>query len=113
MGGEAKATPTEHPLVALFSAPTCPAGSFMHVSFRRDGSPLNSFTDWRACHTGSMNFYVAGLQPIQLYKMNYEVMTGSTVTPGPRALSFTTGAVPSNLPIPDSAGAGSARVRDG
>ena len=53
-------TATANPLVALLSAPTCPAGTQMRVAFQRLGAKVTSYTDYRACHAGSMNFYVAG-----------------------------------------------------
>jgi hypothetical protein len=75
----------------------------MRVSFQKSGSPFTSNTDWKDCHSGSMNFYVAGMEAETLYEMNYEVRTGLTTVPGPQALSFTTGAIPGTMPIPESA----------
>lgn len=101
-GNQAAVNPTAHPLVALFSAPTCPAGSSMRVSFQRDGSAFVNYTDWRPCRPGSMNFYVGGMQAQSTYHMNYEVKSGSVVTPGPAWLPFTTGALPATLEFPTS-----------
>ena len=82
-------------LVALFSAPACPMGSTMQVIFHQSGKQWND-TDWKACSGNtSVNFYVAGMYPSTTYNMNYQVQTGGKTTPGPRALSFTTGALPS------------------
>ncbi len=91
--------PTANPLVALFSAPACPAGSTMSVVFQAQGSTLPSTTDWRPCHAGSMNFYIAGMAASQTYVMTYRVNTGGTVTPGP-PVSFTTGVIPTSLSFP-------------
>ncbi len=85
-----------NPLVALFSAPTCPAGSTMSVFFQAHQSPLSSVTDWRPCHAGSMNFYIAGMTASTKYDMTYRVRTGETVTLG-QPVSFTTGAIPTSL----------------
>jgi arylsulfate sulfotransferase len=92
---------TANPLVALFSAPACPLNSNMQVIFKQVGSSQWDGTDWKPC-TGntSMNFYVAGMYHTSTYYMNYQVETGSTVTAGPTALSFTTGALPSNVTFP-------------
>src|ERR1039457_718962 len=65
--------PTANPLVALFSAPACPAGS--------------------------TNFYMAGMAASQTYVMTYRVNKGGTVTPGP-PVSFTTGVIPTSLSFP-------------
>ena len=91
---------TDHPLVALFSAPTCPNGSSMRAAFQKDGALATNYTDWKPCRPGSMNFHVAGMLPETLYTMNYEVMIGRLVIPGPEWLPFTTGALPDNLPVP-------------
>ena len=100
VSGRAAVNPTNHPLVALFSAPTCPQGSFMRVSLQLQGASGQSYTDWRACHTGSMNFLMAGMRASSVYLMNYQVATGTTITPGPKNLSFTTGVLPTNLSFP-------------
>jgi hypothetical protein len=91
--------PTANPLVALFSAPTCPAGSAMSVVFQAQGSTVLSTTDARPCHPGSMNFYIAGMAAKRTYVMTYQVNTGGVVAPGP-PVSFTTGVIPSSLSFP-------------
>jgi len=100
-GGEPAVNAIANPLVALFSAPACPLGSSMRVVFQEAGSSAWDSTDWKMC-TGntSMNFYVAGMYPSSTYIMDYQVQTGSTITPGPGGLSFTTGALPSNITFP-------------
>src|SRR5580658_4914806 len=50
--------PTQHPLVALFSAPKCPAGSQMHVKFVAPFDPNPFYTNWVNCTTTSMNFLI-------------------------------------------------------
>jgi len=98
-GSQPAAIPTANPLIALFSAPTCPAGSTMSVVFQAQGSTVSSATDWRPCHAGSMNFYIAGMAASQTYLMTYQVDTGGTMTSGP-PVSFTTGVIPSSLKFP-------------
>jgi arylsulfate sulfotransferase len=95
-GGAAVVTATSHPLVALFSAPACPAGSTMQVEFfPRGKANLSSSTDSRPCGSGSMNFLIGGMYGSTTYDMNYLVTTNGVTTAGPQALQFTTG-VPSS-----------------
>ena len=56
---------TANPLVALFSAPSCPAGSTMRVSFQEQtGSVPATTTNWANCHPPtSMTFEIAGMYP--------------------------------------------------
>lgn len=98
-GSQAVVVPTANPLVALFSAPTCAAGSTMAVTFQLQGSSLLSSTDWRHCHTGTMNFYIGGMEAKQTYTMTYQVNTGGNITSG-SPVSFTTGAIPGSLTFP-------------
>ena len=93
------ATPTANPLVALFSAPACPAGSSMRGTFQLNGSSTINYTNWNACHpAATMNFYIAGMYAQSQYTLNYQIATGSIVTTGSNPISFTTG-VPS-VPFP-------------
>jgi len=99
-GGHAAVNQTANPLVALFSAPSCAAGSAMRVSFAASGGTPN-YTGWNPCRPPlSMNFYVAGMLAGTTYSMNYQVVTGGTVTNGPTPLNFTTGALPTQIAFP-------------
>jgi arylsulfate sulfotransferase len=92
--------PTANPLVALFSAPSCPQGSNMRVSFQRSGLQSGSTTSWMACHPpASMTFEVAGMYHSTTYTMFSQTQTGSKVVDGP-SVSFTTGALPKTIPFP-------------
>jgi hypothetical protein len=84
---------TNHPLVALYSAPPCPLGSSMDVRFQRTGTATSAVTPAKSCTGKSMNFYVGGMYPNSTYTMYHEVTDGSTITTSPTQ-SFTTG--PSN-----------------
>jgi arylsulfate sulfotransferase len=85
---------TPNALVALYSAPACPAGASMRVRFWKQGTTLYSATPARACAAGSsMNFYVAGMTPNTTYSMQHDVLRGPQIVAGP-LLSFTTGALP-------------------
>jgi hypothetical protein len=109
-GTQPVAVATANPLVALFSAPNCPAGSTMTIYYKLQGSSAQNTTDARACHTGTQNFYVAGMMPSKTYVMTYAVTTSGTTTKGP-LISFTTGPLTTSLtfptlsvPIPPSSG---------
>ncbi len=97
-GGAPVITPTANPLVALYSAPGCPSGSSIRVKFT-NGVMTQRTTASPCSPTTTFNIYVAGMLPQTTYKMNYEVVTGGSFTPGP-VLSFTTGAIPTNLAFP-------------
>jgi len=95
--------PTANPLVALFSAPSCPAGSSMRIGFTLSGQspPQNNFTNWRPCHPPtSMNFYIAGMLPSSTYYMRSIVLTGGTAVASPNVVSFTTGPIPPSALLP-------------
>jgi streptogramin lyase len=100
VGGKAAVRGTANPLVALFSAPACPLGSNMQVIFQSAGG-VPAGTDWKPCSGNtSTNFYVAGMYPTTTYTMNYQVQINGVTTPGPSALSFTTGALPAGIAFP-------------
>lgn len=88
---------SNHPLVALFSAPPCTAGRMVRVTFARAGAVKASTTDFRPCASTSTNFLIAGLYPATSYTMNYEVRLGATVNAGPTPLSIVTGTVPAGF----------------
>lgn len=90
---------TNHPLVALYSAPSCPAGSTMQVEFRRTVSTYVYVTSSKPCNgTSSMNFYIGGMRPTTQYTIQGHVLTGGGDVAGP-ALTFTTGAIPSGITL--------------
>ena len=95
-GGQPVITPTSHPLVFLYSAPSCQASARMKVQFTGADGTVRS-TPFRDCQPGlSMNFYLAGLRPEMEYSVKHVVDSGSALVDGP-VLSVTTGAVP--LPL--------------
>jgi len=100
-GGMPVVVPTANALVALFSAPSCPAGSSMRVYFQQQSkSTPATVTDWMKCHPpASMTFEIAGMYPSTTYTMHSQTLTGSTQTNGP-VLNFTTGALPTNISFP-------------
>jgi arylsulfate sulfotransferase len=92
---------TRNPLVALFVAPSCPAGSTMAVTFQpQSGSVPATTTNWANCQPSSaMTFQIAGMYPSTAYTMHSQVSTGGNIVNGP-AVSFATGALPTDVPFP-------------
>jgi arylsulfate sulfotransferase len=89
---------TSNPLVALYSAPECAAGS-MRVRFWRTGDFSSKTTPWKSCRPGvSMNFYVAGMLAASQYSMRHEVSSdpAAPIDAGP-TMSFVTGTPPPGL----------------
>jgi arylsulfate sulfotransferase len=107
--------PTNHPLVAFFSAPFCSIPNFMRVRFTPTTVPPGGIsssmtTSLTPCRfkvgagitdASSMNFYVAGMYPSTTYKMHSEVVdpSGNILSMG-RDFPFTTGPIPSGLYFP-------------
>jgi hypothetical protein len=110
--GRPVVTPTSHPLVALLSAPPCPAGSQFRVEFRRVGDSLSSYTSAEACRAGrSSNVYVAGMRADTDYQMRPQAIGGATESGA--WTSFHTGLQdgrfpPVSIPTPRAGGAHSA-----
>jgi hypothetical protein len=103
VAAQAAVSQTSNPLVALFSGPSCAAGSNMRVTFAVGGG-TPSYTSWSPCRPPlTMNFYVAGMLASTTYGMNYQVVTGGTVTNGPTPLNFTTSALPTGVTFPSYA----------
>jgi arylsulfate sulfotransferase len=91
---------TGHPLVALFSAPACQAGAVMQVHFKRNDGGYWYVTPLKPCNgTTSMNFYIGGMRPSSQYTLHGHVYpNGGGDIAGP-LLSFTSGAIPSDIQI--------------
>jgi hypothetical protein len=100
-GSTPVAVPTANPLVALFSAPACAAGSSMRVSFRQNAPDSRvTATNWAACHpAATITFEVAGMLPSTTYLMHAQTRTDGTVTNGPN-VKFTAGPLPTDIPFP-------------
>jgi len=95
------AVATANPLVALFGAPSCAAGSLMRVQFQPRGQGLPpSDTNYVDCNpSATMNFEIAGMYPSTTYTMFSQTVTGGKTTSGP-PITFTTGPPPSNISFP-------------
>jgi len=114
---------TNHPLVALFSAPACRIPNSMLIRFTPSGVPAGGIstpmtTNLVPCRfdvnstkpdATSMNFYVAGMYPNTGYQMHFETYTpgGTLVVKQTPDLTFTTGALPNNLSFPAFSASGS------
>jgi hypothetical protein len=92
---------TANPLVALFSAPSCPAGSSMAVRFQPTSRSAPAVTTlFSKCHPPTtMNFEIAGMYPSTEYQMVAETDTAGTFTAG-TPVSFKTGALPRSITFP-------------
>lgn len=103
-GTQSVVSPTNHPLVALFSAPACPVGGTMQIAFNQNNTANLFLTSSKPCGSGSMNFLVAGLYPKTVYDMNWLVTNNGVTTKG-KGIQFTAGTLPAsfnlaNLTIP-------------
>ncbi len=103
VNGRAAVSSTINSLVALYSAPPCPAGSHFRVSFRAAGSSAVSHTSLQPCQDRLSNsVYVAGMYPNSDYEMRHEVISGDqpanpNTDPG-GWLPFHTGALDGDFP---------------
>ena len=82
---------TAHPLVALYSAPSCPSGSTMRVRFKLVADIAWQSTNLKSCGAATMNFYIGGMHANSTYQLRHDVIAGARITTGP-TLTFTTGA---------------------
>ncbi len=91
-------TPTNNPLVFLYSAPPCPAQSRMRVEFQSPEGFIQS-TPYENCRSGlSMNFYLAGLRANTTYNIHHTIDSGLALLAGP-TLMVTTSGVSIQLPV--------------
>jgi arylsulfate sulfotransferase len=89
-------SPTNHPLVALYSLPSCPVGQTARVRFKLPSDAIWQATSIKTCNgQTSLNFYVAGMRANSTYQLQHDVFNGPFDNPGP-VLSFTTGTIPAD-----------------
>jgi hypothetical protein len=99
-GGTPVVVKTANPLVALFSAPSCAAGSTMRISFQKSGASSSMTTNWVNCNPpNTMTFEIAGMHYSSTYSMYSQTKTGGNIVNGP-TVTFKTGALPSNISFP-------------
>lgn len=107
--GQPVVRPTAHPLVALLSAPPCPAGSQFRVEFRKMEDSFSSHTSAEPCRAGrSSNVYVAGMRADTDYQMRPQTIGGATESGA--WIPFRTGLLdgcfpPVSIPTPRAGGA--------
>ncbi len=107
---ETVVTPTPHPLIALVSAPGCPAGGKFRVAFLRPTDTALNYTPLEPCRgSRSNNVYVAGMRADSEYRMRAETVSAADTTTG-AWMPFHTGlydvAVPPvSIPVPRITGA--------
>jgi len=98
IGTKAVVTPTAHPLVYIYSASSCAAGSRMRVEFKSPDGVVQD-TPWQACKPAhSMNFYLAGLRASTRYSAYHMTDSGTFSTIG-TPLSFVT-SEPTMITVP-------------
>jgi arylsulfate sulfotransferase len=91
---------TNHPLVALFSAPACHTGTSMRVAFIPTGSTQSPYyTNFRKCSgTKTMNLLIGGLIAATEYNMTAQyTINGQSPTNGP-TMTWTSGSIPAGFP---------------
>jgi arylsulfate sulfotransferase len=92
-------TTTGHPLVALYSAPSCASGD-MRVIFKPLNGSRITFTPLKPCVPDrTVNFYIGGMRADTTYLMVHEVIdNGGRAERGPLRL-FRTGSLPFEFPV--------------
>jgi arylsulfate sulfotransferase len=96
-GSQAVVTPTQNPLVAMYSVPPSLADTvFVQFAVAGDNPDWRN-TDARAVASGaSTNVFVAGMLPNTTYQMRHVFSDGTGSAP----LSFNTGVIPPTLTFP-------------
>jgi len=92
---------TANPLVALFSAQACAAGSTQRVSFQQQSlATPATLTPYKNCDPASpLTFEIAGMYAHTTYIMFSETDTRGMITDGP-TITFTTGELPATITFP-------------
>jgi hypothetical protein len=97
-GSQPVVTPTANPLIALFSAPPCPAGGRFRVAFQRPADRDPVHTAFEPCRgSTSNNVYVAGMRADSDYRLRAELESGNNVKPG-SWMPFHTGLLDGDFP---------------
>jgi arylsulfate sulfotransferase len=91
---------TANPLVVLFSTLPCNAPDSMLVAFKTATQTTSQLTPIVPCNGKSMNFYVAGMYPKTRYSLTGVYLSGGKVEGYTSTVTYTTGAIPSSVPIP-------------
>lgn len=112
-GARPTVTPTENPLVFIYSAPPCPEGTRIRAKFARaDGGDGLIQTPAQDCDGWSTrNFYLAGMRAATEYRA-WHAWEGNGVVSDSELIPYTTGTVsittpaaaPLSTPVPDHAG---------
>jgi hypothetical protein len=102
-------TPSAYPLIALFSAPPCSAGTSFRVAFRPEGEETITRTSAQPCGGAiSSNVWVAGMRSDTEYRLRPEWLTGVKVKNGDWAPFHTGmldgGTAPTSVPVPYAGG---------
>ncbi len=92
-------TPTNNPLVVLYSAPPCNSPSKVRVRFKSAAATAWQATPFQTCDGLSLNFYIAGMYANTTYTLQQDTYNGPFDTPGP-PLSHRTGSIPGSVSFP-------------
>jgi len=93
LGAQTVVNATAHPLVFLFSAPSCPAGARMRVEFQTNPGQVHQTPSKNCAPPASMNFYLAGLLPQTDYFAHSVTDANGGLSAGP-VVTFQTGQAP-------------------
>jgi arylsulfate sulfotransferase len=105
-------TPTSHPMVYLYSAPPCKAGSRMRVKMEGPKGATH-YTPYKTCKAGlSMNFYLAGMRGNTSFSVVNEVDSGTATKAGP-SMSLSTAASRTDLTSEAVATPSTEKIPDG
>ncbi len=93
---------TNNSMVALFSAPPCPASLSWRVVFFQEGStvPKSATNDLKCDGSTTMNVLVAGMYANSQYSMFWQTRNGNTSVSVGKTLKFTTGGIPAGVSFP-------------
>ena len=91
-------SPTQNPLVFIYSAPPCPSGGMMKVNFSRaPGDGRVQTTPSQPCRSTTMNFYLAGMRANTDYLAEHLITYATSRTTAGPLMRFTTGGVPAAI----------------
>ncbi len=76
-------SPTQNPLVFLYTAPPCAEGSRMHVEFESPEGFVQRTPEKDCTPNLSMNFYLAGFRAEASYSVRHVIGTGTEQVTGP------------------------------
>ncbi len=86
-------TPTDNPLVALYSTTVCPVGYSISVAFQALGDSVTQYTPPATCTGTTLNTYIAGMRAQTEYVITAGIFAGGVFWPVTSSVEFTTGSI--------------------